>query len=106
MKDIVTEILETEKRVEELLRRAREEASSIKQNAERDANRRIADARSQAQSIIRDAVAKAEKEAEETRKRALHQAEQESRVKIDRVKGSVDEVVVQIVAMIRGGVFE
>ena len=77
MKQIIEEVFEAEKKANEIIKRAREKASQIRQAAEKDNSEKIAQAKQEAKEIIRKSVENANNEAEITRQEKLKQAENE-----------------------------
>ncbi|MBN2591021.1 MAG: hypothetical protein JXA96_14235 [Sedimentisphaerales bacterium] len=77
MKQIIEEVFEAEKKANEIIKKAREKASEIRQAAEKDNLEKIAEAKQKAKDIIRNAVENAQKEAEMIRQEEIKQAENE-----------------------------
>jgi vacuolar-type H+-ATPase subunit H len=100
MRDIVQEILQAEKRVEELLQHAREEAGTITSQAEKEANRKVAEARASAQEIVQQTVQRARREAEEIRKSMIEEAERKSRALASRSGLHLDDLADQVARMV------
>jgi len=100
MKDIVKEILSTEKRVEEILQKARAAASDIKLRAEREVSEKVAGARRTAREIIQKAFTDAEREAQKYRDDKLKEAERESREIINRNRKNIEKLIEEIVQLI------
>ncbi len=86
MKQIIEEVFEAEKKANEIIHKAREKASQIRQAVEKDNSEKIAQAKLRAKDIIRDAVEKAQKEAEFVRQEKLKQAEKEKEAIIGNKK--------------------
>jgi F0F1-type ATP synthase membrane subunit b/b' len=100
MKDILNEVLLTEKKVEELLQKARVEASEIKLKTEKEIAQKIEEARKKAREIIRKKVEKVKKDAEYTRSKMLEDADRENNELIDKNRVGIEEVVQEIVKII------
>ena len=100
MRDIVREILQAEKRVEELLQQAREKASNITAQAEKEANRKVAEARDRAQEIVRQTVQRTRREVEEIRKSTIEEAERKSRDSTSRSGLHLDDLADQVARMV------
>jgi vacuolar-type H+-ATPase subunit H len=96
MRKIVKEILETESKVGDILRQARQKASDMRHAAENEASKQISDARQEARGIIQNAVEDAKKEAERIREQMLSQADQQGSTlldgKADAIEGLVDRI--------------
>ena len=106
MKDIINEVLLTEKRVEDILQKARLEASDIKLRTEKEAAQKIAEARNKAREIIQNAVEKAEKKAVNLRDRKLKEAVVENEELINKNRPGIDAIVEEIVELIISTVYE
>lgn len=100
MNDIVNEILSTEKRVEEILQKARADASEVKLRAEREVSEKVAGARQAAREIIQKAVRDAEREARKYRDDKLKEAERKSIEIINRNRKNIEELIDEIVQLI------
>ena len=106
MQDIVQEILQVEKRVEELLQHAREKASVIAAQAEKEANRKVAEARTRAQEIVQQTAHRTRREAEEIRKSTIEEAERKSRAFASRSGLHLDDLADQVARMVMKTDFE
>jgi vacuolar-type H+-ATPase subunit H len=106
MRDIVQEILQAEKRVEELLQHAREKASNITAQAEKEANRKVAEARAKAQEILQQTVHRTRREAEESRKSTIEEAERKSRALASRSGLNLDDLADQVARIVMKTDFE
>ena len=100
MKDIVKEILSTEKRVEEILQKARADASDIKLRAEREVSEKVSGARRTSREIIQKAFTDAEREAQKYRDDKLKEAERESREIMNRNRKNIEKLIEEIVQLI------
>jgi len=100
MRDIVQEILQAEKRVEDLLQQAREKAGNITAQAEKEANRKVAEARARAQEIVRQTVQRTRREVEEIRKSTIEEAERKSRDSASRSGLHLDDLADQVAQMV------
>ena len=100
MKDIVKEILSTEKRVEEILQKARADASDIKLRAEREVSEKVAGARRTSRELIQKAFTDAGREAQKYRDDKLKEAERESREIINRNRKNIEKLIEEIVQLI------
>ena len=77
MKQIIEEVFEAEKKANEIIKQAREKASSIRQSAEKDNLEKTAQAKQKARELIQTTVENARKEAELFRQEKLKQSENE-----------------------------
>ena len=75
MKQIIEEVFEAEKKANEIILKAREQAAQIRQSVDKDNLEKIAAAKLKAKEIIRNSVENAQKEAELIRQEKLKQAE-------------------------------
>ena len=100
MKDILNEVLLTEKRVEELLQKARAEASEIKLRTEKEIAKKIEEARKKAREMVQKTVDKARKDAENTRSKMLEDADRENEALIEKNRAGIEAVVREIVKII------
>jgi vacuolar-type H+-ATPase subunit H len=100
MKDILNEVLLTEKRAEDILSKARSEASELKNRTEKEATRMIEDARKKARERILLAEEEAEKEAEIARKKKLEEVERENEELINKNRAGIKAIVRDIVKLI------
>jgi F-type H+-transporting ATPase subunit b len=97
MKDIIDEILGAEKRVDERLQKAREEADKYRVNAEKKASEKLEDARARAKTIIQTAVEEARKEADIVRNEMIRKAEDESKKTVQKNRERLDKLVDAVV---------
>jgi vacuolar-type H+-ATPase subunit E/Vma4 len=100
VQDIVQEIIQAEKKAEELLQSAREKASGIKQSAEVEASRKVAEARARAQEIMQQDVLHAREEVERTRARRLEEAAGKALEKMRMSRKRIDSAAARIVELI------
>jgi vacuolar-type H+-ATPase subunit H len=100
MRDLVQEILEAEKRAEELLQHAREKAAGIKTQADAEVKAKIAEARAKAQGLVGRSVRQIRLEAEEIRKKRIEEAEVKSRALASRSDVSLDDLADEVAQMI------
>jgi vacuolar-type H+-ATPase subunit H len=100
MKDILNEILEEEKRVDEEIGDARRRAREIVSGAERDAGRTLARAREKSQNIVQKALEKARTEASGKRDDLIRKAEEEDERRVEELKNRFGEIVDDIVSVI------
>jgi len=100
MENIVSDILEEEKKVGQVLEKARADAASIKREAEDKVAKIIADAHIKAQNIIKKAITDTQIEAEDMRKKALKQKEEEENNLLNGEKKHTDKLVDDIVTLI------
>jgi len=100
MHDLVQEILDAEKKAEELLQHAREKAARIGVQADIEAKAKVAEARDRAQELVGQTVQRLRSETQEIRKQKIEEAEQECRAQANRGDVSLDDLVDQVVQMI------
>jgi V/A-type H+-transporting ATPase subunit G/H len=100
MRDLVQEILDAEKKAEELLQHAREEASRIVVQADIEAKAKVAEARARAQELQGQTVQKLRAQSQKMRKQKIEKAEQECRAQANRDDISLDDLVDQVAQMI------
>jgi vacuolar-type H+-ATPase subunit H len=97
MKDIVSEILQVEKKVADSIQKARNKAAEIRQQSDRETAQALAEAREKARKTVQDAVDEAARNAELVREGKLREAEEKSgaiaRENSDKIEGLVGEVV-------------
>lgn len=86
MKQIIEEVFEAEKKANEIIQKARDKASQIRQAVEKDNSEKIAQAKQKAKDIILNAVENARKEAEIVRQEKLKLAEKEKEAIIGNEK--------------------
>lgn len=100
MKDIISEVLLTEKRVEEILQKARSEAADIKLRTEKKVSQRIAEARNTAQEIIQSSIEKARLEAENIRNNRIKEVDLANAEIISKNRAGIEKLVQEIVKLI------
>ncbi len=100
MKDIISEVLLTEKRVEEILQKARSEAAEIKLRTEKEVSQKIAGARNKAQEIIQNSIEKARLEAENIRNNRIKEADLKNDEIISKNRAGIEKLVQEIVKLI------
>jgi len=77
MKEIVEEVLRVEEKAADILKKAQNEAASLRASSEAQASEIIARARNDAKTRLQQAVEKSRKEAQEKRKTALEEREKQ-----------------------------
>ncbi|HEB32334.1 hypothetical protein LCGC14_2837630, partial [marine sediment metagenome] len=100
MEDIISEVLLTEKRVEEILQKARSGAADIKLRTEKEVSQKIAEARNKAQEITQSSVEKARLEAENTRNNRIKEVDIKNTEIISKNRAGIEKLVLEIVKMI------
>jgi vacuolar-type H+-ATPase subunit H len=102
MKDIVSEILQVEKKVADVIQKAREKAAETRQQSDREIAQALAEAREKARKIVQEAVDEATGNAERVRDGKLREAEEKSGAiardnsqKIEDLVGEVVRLVIQ-----------
>lgn len=71
MKRIIEDVLETEQKVNAILKQAREKAAEIRRSAENEMSEKTNEAKKEAREIVQGAVEEAKKEAERIRREKL-----------------------------------
>ena len=96
MKKIVEEVLEAEKKLDTILRQARQKASEIRLAAEKDMSEQTNNARQQTREIIQTAIEDAKQQAQRERHQRLEQADKAKDVIIqenaDKINSLVDSI--------------
>ncbi len=100
MDDIVSEILQVEKKVADSIQKAREKAAGIRQQSDREHAQALADAREKARKIVRDAIDEATRNAERVREEKLREAEEKSGAIARENSGKIEDLVREIVRLV------
>ncbi len=100
MKDIISEVLLAEKRVEETLQKARSESADIKLRTEKKVSQKITEARNKARGIIQNSIEKAQLEAENIRNTRIKEADLENAEIISKNRIDIEKLVRDIVKLI------
>ena len=100
MGDIVNDIINTEKKGEEIIQKANAESAKIKLEAETTANREIAQAREKAQEILKEAADRAQKEAKRIREKELEKAQKEAEDFFTENNSKIDAAADEVVAIV------
>ena len=95
MKQIIEEVFNAEKKADEILKKAHEKASEIKQSVEKDNLEKIAQAKQKAKEMIQKTVENAKKEAQLFRQEKLKQSENEKE-SVLKNEGTIDSLVEKI----------
>ena len=103
MKEVVNNILDTEKKVEQLLSEARQQATRIRQDSEKEASATIAAAQEKALEILRTTVAAARDEAQQSREKTFAAFHEKQDTLHERHRATIAALVADIVAMITAG---
>lgn len=98
--EIVDEVLEVEKKAEEIVKKARETASVSKNNLDTESEEKIKAARNEAQKYIKESVKKAKEEAVSKYKRAILEAERKNQIFIKENEHNIQAVTEDIVKFI------
>jgi len=100
MSDIVSDIIKTEKKGEEIIQKANAESVRIKLDAEKTVSEEIARVREKAQKMLQEVADKAEKEAKKIREKELEKAQNEierffieNKSKIEKAADNVVKIV-------------
>jgi vacuolar-type H+-ATPase subunit H len=100
MNEIVGQILQTEKKVEEILQKARQEAQDIKQKAERDASLKVGKAHKQASLTLSSAIENARKESQRLKDEKLKKADEEGKAILEKNRKALDDLIQDIVRLV------
>jgi vacuolar-type H+-ATPase subunit H len=100
MKEILTDILNTEKQVEETLHKVQEKASQIKAETEKEATSQITAARNRAQELVLEARNRAKTEGEQVRQESLKKVTDFNDHFIDQNKKEIDVLIKEIVNIV------
>lgn len=96
MKKIVEEVLEAEKKLDAILRQARQKASEIRLTAEKDMSEQTNNARQQARETTQATVEDAKQQAQRDRQKRLEQADKAKDVimeeNADKINSLVDSI--------------
>ena len=102
MKNIIREVFEVEKSVEQSMQQAREKASAIRKAAETYSAEIVTQARVKAQQIIAEAVEKARSDARKIRDEKLAEAQEQGRDFVRKNKDAIDGLVRAVTQQIVG----
>ena len=100
MEDIISEVLLAEKRVEEILQKARSEASDLKLRTEKEVSQKIAGTRDKAREIIQNSIEKAQLESENLRNERIKEADLETAEIISKNRTGIEKLVQDVVKLI------
>ena len=100
MQEIVTKVLEAEKAAEQRIQEARSQAGEIRAQADRDVQAKLEQAREQAARRTREIVDKARSHAQEEHERALRQTEEENRLFFENNEPLMAKAVETVVRII------
>ncbi len=100
MSDIINDIINTEKKGEEIIQKANAESLKIKLDTEKTVNQEIARAREKAQKILQEAAENAEKEAKKIREQGLEKAQNEVERFFTENKSKIDKTADEVVAIV------
>ena len=95
MKEIIEEVFKTEKKVNVILKQAREKASEMRQSAEKENLEKISETKQKAREIIQAAVENTRKEAGIAREEKLKHADTEKESILnnkDAIDGLIDNI--------------
>jgi len=98
--EIVDEVLKVEKNAEEIVNKAREEASLNKNNLEIELDEKIKTAKNEAQKYIQESVKKAKEEADKKYNQALCEAERKNQLFLKENENKLQTVTEDIVKFI------
>ena len=96
MDKIIEEVLDVEKNVNQIIQNAREKASEIKQNAEKEIAEKLTNARLAAQKEIQQAADRAREDAKAIREKRLAEARKQSSTFITDNKTIIEHCIKDI----------
>jgi V/A-type H+-transporting ATPase subunit G/H len=100
MRDVVEQILSAEGEAKARIQKARESASAIRTQADREAEQRLQEARTQAQDTIRSAVTGAREQGEREHGALVEQAHRESKQFIESHTADIEKTIAKAVERI------
>jgi vacuolar-type H+-ATPase subunit E/Vma4 len=100
MKEVVNEILVTEKECERILQDARSEALTIRRDSEKEAAAIISAAHEEAQKTLQEAVSEARETAQKERAQSLAETATYKRTLLERHGKTIDSLVDEISALV------
>ena len=101
MREVIDEILGTEKDAERILAEARKAAEDLKTAADTEAAGIVASAREDAQTILRDETQRAREQARAAHDALVRKAEEENRRFLERQEGNLSQLVDRVVDLLR-----
>jgi vacuolar-type H+-ATPase subunit H len=100
MNEIVDQILRTEKHVEEIIQKARQDAQEIKQKSEKKTSSEVEEARKKANHVISSAIESAKNESLKLREQTLKKAEEEGNAIFMKNRDAIQKLVKDILRLI------
>jgi vacuolar-type H+-ATPase subunit H len=100
MKDIVEKIISTEKKVEQIVKKAHAQVREIKQKAELEASQKVEEARKKANQLVSTAIETTRKNAQLLRDEKLKKAEEEGEAVLSRNQQKIDNLIKDIVQLV------
>jgi vacuolar-type H+-ATPase subunit H len=100
MNEIVDQILRTEKHVEEIIQKARQDAQEIKQKSEKKSVYEVEEARKKASHDLSSAIESAKIESQKLREQMLKKAEEEGSAILMKNRGAIQKLVKDIVRLV------
>jgi len=100
MKRIIEEVLQTEERLNDIIKQAREKAAAIKHSVEKETSEKLNEAKQQALIIVQTAIENAKKEAEHISDDKLKKAKEEKDILLNEKSAEIDKLVDNICEII------
>jgi vacuolar-type H+-ATPase subunit H len=100
MKQIINEVLQTEERLNAIIKQAREKAAVIKHSAEKETAEMLGETKQQALLIVQTAIENAKKEAEHIGEDKLKKAQEEKNILLNEKSAEIDSLVDNICEII------
>lgn len=100
MKRIIEEVLQTEERLNDIIKQAREKAADIKHSVEKETSEKVNEAKQQALVIVQTAIENAKKDAEHISDDKLKKAKEEKDILLNEKSAEIDKLVDNICEII------
>ncbi len=100
MREIVDQVLEIEKKAEQVIEQARAREAEIRAEAEAEAGSRLAQAHAEAQKLVREETDRARRESEAAFRLAMSQAEEANTDFIQRRRERADRTIERIMRLV------
>jgi vacuolar-type H+-ATPase subunit H len=100
MRDIVEQVLETEKRAEQVIQQARARETEIRNAVETESGRIVQQARADAQRLVLEESNRARQEADREYRQAVQQAESANAGFVERNRPKIESAVERVIALL------
>lgn len=100
MRDIVEQVLETEKRAEQIIQQARARETEIRNTAETESGRIVQQARADAQRLLLEEASRARQEADLEYRQAVQQVESANAGFLERNRSKIESAVERVIALL------